>query len=132
MKSKKPHRFIKQAASYQADWYRNQIKQLQGRLKTNDLAANERLELTELIQTYKVLKNIPLEDRERYENSLSDLEAAGLEQLNRDRKFTKADNLDEARSLHQKGDTAEKLRRRLSREGINVSRRTASNYLKEI
>ena len=125
----KPASKVKHFAKYAANFHRDEIERLEQELGSE--SNSERIVgIEEHIAIHRDLLLAQLEDRERYEDMIDQLEANGRQLINNSRKIAKSENLEEARSLYRVGDSGEQLRQKLSRLGVIVSARTCRTYIK--
>ena len=127
----KPASKVKRFAKYAANFHRDEIERLEQELSSE--SSSKRIAvIKENISIHRDLLLAQLEDRERYEDMIDQLEANGRQLINNSRKIAKSENLEEARSLYRVGDSGEQLRQKLFRLGVIVSARTCRSYIKII
>ena len=127
----KPASKVKRFAKFAANFHRDEIERLEQELGSESNATRI-VGLEEHIGIHRDLLLAQLEDRERYEDMIDQLEANGRKLINNSRKLAKSENVEEARSLYRVGDSGEQLRQKLSRLGVIVSARSCRSYIKII
>lgn len=115
--SDKPRTDVKKFAKYSLEFNRKELEQ-----ETDPVYKQIRRDI--------ILQN--LEDLERYHDILDERMSEGRDKHNRGKKLVLNENLEEARRVYRDGDSGEQLRRKLSQKGIDVSVRTARNYINRI